>query len=530
MRKERRPDILPFRADDHILVVGLGRSGVAAARFLLGLGLKISVSEGGRAVAPASAAVAWLQERGVYCELGGHSPELFSSVDAIVVSPGVPLDIPALRTARRAGVPIIGELALAPAYLKTPVIAITGTNGKSTVTTLVGDLLRAAGLMAFVGGNLGVPLCEYLAGPQDDDWVVLELSSFQLDSAGDFRPRIGLLLNISPDHLDRYPDLAAYGAAKWRIFAHQEAEDYAIINLADPEIGRLAQLLPPRSACCAFSPAAGGSGAEHSGGKNLGENWCLTPISPPISPTPISPISQHPCDLPLVALARDEQGAGGQLSLELPGGGEEGERYELSGGSLAVEPNRQNAMAAILAARLAGCPPEAIRQGLAAFRPLPHRLALVATIAGVDFYDDSKATNIGAVISALQGMGQKVVLIAGGLDKGGDYALLLPVVREKVKALILIGSAREKMAAALGHAVPLSSATDLPTAVAAAFAMARPGEAVLLSPACASFDMFSGYVQRGEVFRKAVAELQESGGGTGGGRIAGCPTMEAMVV
>ncbi len=521
MRKEQRPDILPFQADDHVLVVGLGRSGVAAARFLLGLGLKISVSEGGRAVAPASTAVAWLQERGVYCELGSHSPELFCSVDAIVVSPGVPLDIPALRLARKAGVPIIGELALAPAYLKTPVIAITGTNGKSTVTTLVGDLLQAAGLRAFVGGNLGVPLCEYLVGPQEDDWVVLELSSFQLDSAGDFRPRIGLLLNISPDHLDRYPDLAAYGAAKWRIYAQQEAEDYAIFNLADPEIGRLARLLPPRSACCGF---------------------VRCPPPHPLTLEAVAPCEQHSAadggsagadylgDLSLVARACDEQGVGGGLTLELPGADGEGERYELTGSSLAVEPNRQNAMAAILAARLAGCSPEAVRQGLAAFRPLPHRLALVATIAGVAFYDDSKATNIGAVISALQGMGQKVVLIAGGLDKGGDYGLLLPVLREKVRAMVLIGSAREKMAAALGQAVPLSIAVDLPAAVRAAFALARPGEAVLLSPACASFDMFSGYVQRGEVFRQAVGELRESGGGASGGRASGCPVMEAMVL
>ncbi|MFH7321569.1 UDP-N-acetylmuramoyl-L-alanine--D-glutamate ligase [Desulfurivibrio sp. D14AmB] len=487
--------IVPFKATDHVLVVGLGRSGVAAARFLLGLGLKVSVSEGGQAGAAASSAVTWLLERGVHCELDGHSRELFTSVDAIVVSPGVPLDIPALAAARQAGVPIIGELALAPAYLQTPVIAITGTNGKSTVTTLVGELLRANGLQVFVGGNLGVPLCEYLAGPQDADWVVLELSSFQLDSAGAFRPRIGVLLNISPDHLDRYPDYAAYAASKWRIFAHQEGDDYAVINVVDREIKELLERRPLRARTVGF---------------NLGGK-----------PGPDSALADG---------AWDGGSAAGEpirLSLSSRGGGQE--NYELAATALAVEPNRQNAMAAILAARLAGCPPQAIRQGLAAFQPLPHRLALVATIAGVDFYDDSKATNIGAVISALQGMRQPVVLIAGGLDKGGDYRLLLPVLREKVKALVLIGSAREKMAAALASAVLTETAADLPAAVQTAFAQAAPGEAVLLSPACASFDMFSGYAQRGEVFRRAVADLRTVRGGSGP-LLRGCPVMAAILL
>jgi len=496
MDDRRGEKIVPFKATDHVLVVGLGKSGVAAARFLLGLGLKVSVSEGGRAVAPASSAVTWLLERGVHCELGDHSLELFTSVDAIVVSPGVPLNIPALAAARRAGVPIIGELALAPAYLRTPVIAITGTNGKSTVTTLVGELLRAAGFRAFVGGNLGVPLCEYLAGPQDADWVVLELSSFQLDSAGAFRPRIGVLLNISPDHLDRYPDYSAYAASKWRIFAHQEADDYAVTNAVDPEIKELLERMPPSARAVGF---------------NLDGK-----------PGPDSPLAEGAWS--------DGVAASEPIRLSLSSRGGERESYDLAATALAVEPNRQNAMAAVLAARLAGCSPRAIRQGLAAFQALPHRLTRVATIAGVDFYDDSKATNIGAVISALQGMRQPVVLIAGGLDKGGDYGLMLPVVREKVKALVLIGSAREKMAATLAAAVPTEAAADLPAAVRTAFALAAPGEAVLLSPACASFDMFSGYAQRGEVFRRAVAELQAVGGDPGPLLTLGCPVMAAILL
>ena len=526
MKRSTDQNLLPFQTGDHVLVVGLGKSGIAAARFLLGLGIRVSVSEGGRAVAPASEAVSWLQERGVYCELGGHSPELFSSVDAIVVSPGVPLDIPALRVARRAGVPIIGELALASSYLKTPVIAITGTNGKSTVTTLIGELLQAAGMKVFVGGNLGVPLCEYLAGPQDAQWAVLELSSFQLDSAGDFAPAIGLLLNISPDHLDRYPDYAAYGAAKWRLFAHQRPGDYALLNGDDPQTMALWRRQPPRSQVLFFNGRAGEACSAAvaeclaTGGSRPTADQLVTAGAVGQSgPEPVAPWSCGAAE-------------NGPLLLRLPGTAPEAqpEQYDLAGTVLAAEPNRQNAKAAILAARLAGAAPAAIARGLAAFAPLPHRLALVATVAGVDFYDDSKATNIGAVISALAGMRRPVVLIAGGLDKGGDYRLLLPAFRDKVKALVLIGSAREKMAAALREAVTIEEAADLPAAVQAAFALAAAGDAVLLSPACASFDMFSGYGQRGKVFRQAVAELQQNVAGGGGRAAHGCPVMmEAMV-
>lgn len=480
-----------------VLVVGLGKSGIAAVRFLLGQGAKVAVSEEGRSLPPDSTTLRWLRERGVYCELGGHSPELFAAVDTIILSPGVPLDLPALAAARRAGVAIIGELALAPAYLRTPVIAVTGTNGKSTVTTLIGDILQAGGQKVFVGGNLGTPLCEYLHGPQDADWAVLEVSSFQLDSAGCFRPQIGLLLNISPDHLDRYPDYSAYAAAKWRIFAHQQPADVAIINRDDQEITCLAAANPLAARVFAF-----------------GENGEVGPVGDDAQPAGS------------VALNR----TGSLLRIRLGKESEAVEKYELAGTELAVEPNRQNALAAVLAVRLAGCPPEAVRRGLEAFRPLPHRLALVAELDGVRFYDDSKATNIGAVISALQGLRGSVVLIAGGLDKGGDYRLLLPVLREKVKAMVLIGSARAKMAAALAEAVPATSAGDLAEAVKQAYQLAQPGEAVLLSPACASFDMFSGYAQRGEVFRRAVQELaREHSGGRSSGETGSSPVRAAVV-
>ncbi len=531
----------------HVLVVGLGKSGMAAARFLLARGVRVSVSEGGLAQAPVRRGVQWLQEKGVYCELGGHSPELFTSVDVVLLSPGVPLDLPALAAARRAGVPIIGELALAPAYLSSPVIAVTGTNGKSTVTTMIGDILQAAGNRVFVGGNLGTPLCEYLAGPQEADWVVLEVSSYQLDSAGAFCPEIGVLLNISPDHLDRYPDYAAYAASKWRLFAHQGRRQRAVINHDDPEIGHLLATAPPTAALFSFggggvagpyqAQALDASGQEETaavrdhGGKMVSARRAPQVVASGTAkrtsvrePAP-SPLSAVPCDR-LPAAGTEAEPAAGMIRVRAAAGSEEDEEYELAAG-LALEPNRQNALAAVLTARLAGCRPAAVARGLAAFKALPHRLALVATVDGVGYYDDSKATNIGAVNSALKGLVGPVVLIAGGLDKGGDYRLLLPVIREKVRAVVLIGSAREKMKAALAPEVPVLEADDLAAAVRAASSLASPGDAVLLSPACASFDMFTSYAHRGEVFRQAVGQLPATR--AGGGALPGhCPVMEAM--
>ncbi|MEW6594659.1 MAG: UDP-N-acetylmuramoyl-L-alanine--D-glutamate ligase [Thermodesulfobacteriota bacterium] len=479
-----------LKKGNHVLVVGLGKSGFAAVRFLLDQGMRVSVSEGGRAPHLDAEKMQWLQEKGVHCEVGGHSSELFAGVDAILLSPGVPLTLPALAAAREKDIPIFGELALARDYLRAPMVAITGTNGKSTATTLVGDLLRAAGKKVFVGGNLGTPLCEYLAGPQEAEWVVLEVSSFQLDTAGDFRPQVAILLNITPDHLDRYPSFAAYGDSKWSIFRHQQAGDVAILDGDDPEVGRL------------------------------------------LAEADADPASPH------ALLARrfvvGEQAAGigasmcGAVAQVRLAAGADAEEYDLGGTPLALAPNSHNAMTAIIAARCCGCPPEAIRRGLAAFAPLPHRLALVAEVGGVAYYDDSKATNIGAVVSALEGMQQPVVLIAGGLDKGGDYRLMREIVRQKVKAIVLIGSARQLMAAAFADMIPVVFAGGLEEAVGKARELAERGDVVLLSPACASFDMFENYAHRGEVFRQAVQALcsalrEVRGGGSP------CPIMEALV-
>jgi UDP-N-acetylmuramoylalanine--D-glutamate ligase len=452
----------------HVVIVGLGKSGFSAAKYLLQSGVRVSVSEGGRPDRLERGDLQWLQENGVPVETSGHSSELFLAADALLVSPGVPLTLPSLRLARQHGVPIFGELALAPDHLPGPVVAVTGTNGKSTVTALLGEIFSAAGRRPFVGGNIGVPLTDYLAGPREAGVVVLEVSSFQLDSAGDFRPDVAVLLNISPDHLDRYESFDAYAAAKFRIFAAQRPTDAAIINGDDPEItSRLA------SAAGSFRP-----------------------------PGRIYQFSQKP-----------RGGAGAFLQGEeviLTGlHGEEREAYSLTGTTLRMAPHAQNAMAAILAGRLQDCPAAAIHRALKSFSLLPHRLALVAEISGVRFYDDSKATNVGAVQAALQAMDRQVVLIAGGRDKGGDFSPLRREMGAKIKGVVLLGEAREKMAATFAGLVHLAMADGMMDAVRRAFLLAAPGEAVLLAPACASFDMFASYAERGRIFRECVAAMQQ---------------------
>lgn len=453
--------------DSRVVVVGLGRSGLAAVQLLRKMGVAVAVSESTPCAKLAPENLAWLATHGVSVECGGHSENLLTSADLIVLSPGVPLELPQLQSAIAAGVPVLGEMALACGLVETPIVAITGTNGKSTVTELVGAMFRAAEKRVFVGGNLGTPLSEYLLGVQDCEVLVLEVSSFQLDTAPGFAPEVAVLLNISPDHLDRYPDYEAYAASKFSLFAGQKASAAAILNRDDEELRkRLAGYpVPARQFFYGNAPGWSGRGAAI---------------------------------------------AGGEIMVSGLGPGQ-AEHYSLDGTDLGLEPNIHNAAAAILAARLLGCPPAAVRKALAGFRLLNHRLALVAEIDGVQYFDDSKATNIGAVAAALQGMSRPVLLIGGGRDKGGDYGLLHEIVREKVKGMVLIGEAREKMAASFAPITRVEMAASLEEAVRVASRLAGPGDAVLLSPACASFDMFSGYAQRGRVFREAVAALANSG-------------------
>jgi len=458
-----RETVAAIGAGSRVTVVGLGRSGLAAVRLLKKMGAEVAVSEGGSAEKIAPDTLGWLTAHGVEVECGGHSPEFFAGRDLVVASPGVPLDLAVLQTARAAGIPVLGEMALACGLVSTPIIAITGTNGKSTVTELVGEMFKAAGKAPFVGGNLGTPLSEYLLGQEECEVLVLEVSSFQLDTAPGFAPEVAVLLNISPDHLDRYPDYEAYAASKFALFAGQKSSGVAILNRDDAELmRRLADYpIPGRHYFYGQELSESGLGATVS---STGIRLCL--------------------------------GTGAPL-----------EEYSLANSNLAQEPNVHNSAAAILAARLLGCPAEAVRRALAGFQLLNHRLALVAEINGVQYFDDSKATNIGAVAAALEGMTRSVFLIGGGRDKGGDYGLLHQIVRDKVKALILIGEAREKMAASFAGVTRVELAESLEAAVAIAASLATAGEAVLLAPACASFDMFSSYTHRGRVFREAVGAL-----------------------
>jgi UDP-N-acetylmuramoylalanine--D-glutamate ligase len=447
-------------AGKRVLVVGLGRSGVAAANLCARLGAAVTVTDR-QPEAALAAAVAGLAP-GVARELGGHRASSFAAADLVVLSPGVP-PLPEVAAARRAGVPVTGELELAAAFVAAPVVAITGTNGKSTTTTLAGEMLAATGHPTFVGGNLGTPLCEAVGTPAAGagGFVVVEVSSFQLETAARFRPRVGVLLNITPDHLDRYAGIDDYAAAKARLFAAQTADDFAVLNIDDERVA------------------------------GIGHGLRATRV----------PLSTR---LPLDVGGWVE---GEELCLRLPGG--EREVYPAALPALVGRHNQENALAAALAARLSGATEEEVRAALQAFEPLPHRMTQVGDVDGVLYFDDSKGTNVGAVVAALDGFPRPVVLIAGGRDKGGSYQPLAEVLGRPGagRAVVVIGEAAARIEAALAGVLPVARAGSLPAAVAEAHALARPGDAVVLSPACSSFDMFRNYQERGDVFRAAVAAL-----------------------
>ena len=449
-----------------VLVVGLGRSGVAAARLCAARGAAVTVTDEKSAAALSSACAAL--DGQVRFELGGHQTSSFTSADVIVLSPGVPENAE-LRAARAAGVPILGELELSYRFVTAPVLAVTGTNGKSTTTSLLGAFLEESGRPTFTGGNLGVPLAEAVgsAATGSGGALVLEVSSFQLETVETFHPRVALCLNLSEDHLDRYPDYASYVAAKARIFERQGPEDWAVVNGAEDQLEcrRLVTRGRARVACFQSSGRPEGVGA-----------WL-------------------------------EEGA---LRLRLADGAEERvARDELR---LAGRHNVENALAALLAARLFGVELSVCRRALARFRGLPHRMELCAEASGVTFYDDSKATNVGSVVGSLTGFERTVILIAGGKDKGGDYGPLRALLGPTVRELVLIGAAADKMERSLAGIVPIHRAPDLPAAVALAAGLARSGEAVVLSPACSSFDMFQNYEERGRVFAAAARAHAERSG------------------
>jgi len=446
-------------AGKKVLVVGLGRSGLAAARLCRERGARVTATD-----LRAAEALGPLDLPGVALELGRHETATFVGSDLIVLSPGVP-ELPQVAAARAAGVEITGELELAARFVGATIVAITGTNGKSTTTSLAGAILAATGRPTFVGGNLGVPLCEAVgtpaAGPGGS--CVVEASSFQLETVEQFRPLVGVLLNITADHLDRYPDLEAYGRAKTNVFRAQTAADFAVINEDDELVERLTRAVPSRRVSLSTRrPLREGGWVE-----------------------------------------------GDSLCLRLPGG--ELERYPAAPPGLIGRHNQENALASLLAGRLAGASHPQALQALIAFRPLAHRMELVAESAGVAFFDDSKGTNVGAVVAALSGFPRPVVLIAGGRDKGGAYEPLAQAMKEVGRGVVVIGEAAERIAAALSPVVPVARAASMDEAVAQAAALARSGDAVVLSPACSSFDMFRNYEHRAQVFRAAVDKLAQRG-------------------
>jgi UDP-N-acetylmuramoylalanine--D-glutamate ligase len=442
------------------VVLGLGAAGLSTVKFLLVRGVRVAVSDLRSDDQIDPEILAYLQRMEVPLETGGHTAAFCTETDILVPGPGVPLNQQVIRAARELGLPVLGELALAADLFQAPVIAVTGSNGKTTVTSLIGALLQAAGKTPFVGGNIGTPLLEYFASPGLYDSVVLELSSFQLDLAGDFRPDIGVLLNISPDHLDRHGSLDAYTAAKLRIFSAQVADDIAILGGDDPVVATVAL-------------NAGVHGYWFGG-----DSRCAARV-----------------DEEMIHVDVEHRGMTRR------------ESYDLRGTKLHSSVNRLNAAAAILAAVLYDCEREAITSGLVSFAPPPHRMAEVAVIEGVRFINDSKATNIGALQAALAGCTAPVILIAGGRDKGSDYALLRDVVAARVKHLVLVGEAAPMMEAALGVAVATKVAASMGDAVRTAMAVAVVGDIVLLAPGCASFDMFSGYEERGRIFCEYVHRL-----------------------
>jgi len=445
-----------------VLVVGLGKSGLAAALFLRHKGAQVTVSDIRSAESLAKEIPALLEE-GIMVEAGGHGLLTFRRQDLIVVSPGVPLDTPEMVQARNLGLPIIGELELAARFLKGKILAITGSNGKTTTTALAGEILKEAGLPTLVAGNIGLPVVGVIDESTDDTWSVLEVSSFQLESTQEFHPAIAVILNITPDHLDRHGTFENYAMAKERIFAAQDASDRVVLNADNT-----------RAAQAAVNSKA--------------------------------PVFWFSIENPVKQGAWVEEGhvvyrgaADGDVEQIMP----------LVKIPLKGEHNVENVLAAVCAARLAGVSGNAIARAVEKFQAVEHRLEFVAAINSVEFYNDSKATNVDATAKAIAAFSGGIHLILGGKDKGSDYTALSPLLRTRVRAIYTIGSAAPKIESQLRGVVSIHSCETLANAVNAAATAARPGEVVLLAPACSSFDQFENYEQRGRLFKQLVAQRRD---------------------
>jgi UDP-N-acetylmuramoylalanine--D-glutamate ligase len=439
------------------LVVGLGKSGVASALFMKAHGARVTVSDT-KSGDELRNEIPVLLDHGITVETGGHGDRTFRGQDLIVVSPGVPVDAPPLVQARSLGETVIGEIELAAQFLPGPIVAITGSNGKTTTTTLTGEIMTAAGLPTLVGGNIGTPAISLAERAKPETVVVLEISSFQLETIQTFRPKIAVVLNVTPDHLDRHRTFEIYTDAKAKIFENQQGSDFAVLNADDPT-------------CVAMGNRTRAQLFWFSRQKEVQQGAWVRDGN---------------------IVFRDSQGQREILQVsEIP----------LKGAH-----NLENVLAAVCSGVLMGCAPEKVRQAVQDFKAVEHRLEFVATIGGVDYYNDSKATNVDATTKALESFPANIHLILGGKDKGSDYTVLNDLIRQRVKRIYTIGAAAGKIESQVKGA-EIVHAETLENAIRKAHATAQPGDVVLLAPACASFDQFKNYEHRGRVFKDIVLGL-----------------------
>ena len=444
-------------ASKRVLVVGLGKSGVASALFLKKHGARVTVSDT-KSGDELRNEIPVLLDHGISVETGGHGDRTFRGQDLIVVSPGVPIDAPPLVQARALGESVIGEVELAAQFLPGPIVAITGSNGKTTTTTLAGEIMTAGGFPTLVGGNIGTPAISLAERAKPDTVIVLEISSFQLETIQTFRPKVAVVLNVTPDHLDRHRTFEIYADAKARVFENQQPSDFAVLNADDPTCVSMAART--KAQVFWFSRQ---KEVQHGAWVRDGN-----------------------------ILFRDQSGQREILQVsEIP----------LKGAH-----NLENVLAAVATGVLMGCAPGKIRQAVRDFKAVEHRLEFVATIGGVDYYNDSKATNVDATIKALESFPANIHLILGGKDKGSDYSVLNDLLRQRVKGVYTIGAAAAKIESQI-KGPEVVHAETLENAIRKAHAAANPGDVVLLAPACASFDQFKNYEHRGKVFKEIVRGL-----------------------
>jgi UDP-N-acetylmuramoylalanine--D-glutamate ligase len=440
-----------------IVVIGMGKTGIATARFLASQGAKVAATD---EKPPGK----WgdefeLMAKGKWLEIGKYNTGILTDAAMVIPSPGVPPANNLLVAALKMKIPVISEIELAYRFLNVPIIAVTGTNGKTTTTTLLGEILKQSGKKVFVGGNIGNPLIGYVGKSTKNDFVVAEISSFQLQWVEKFHPYVSMLLNVTSDHINYHGSFAEYLCVKSRVFAKQTKDDFAILNAADPAQKGLAGKI--RAKIAQFS-----SEDEMESG---------------------------------IFLKNDK------IIFRMPDFGEE--VYPLNLIKLPGMHNVENVMAAIMAARFCGCPQESINACVADFRGLPHRIEFAGEKNSVKFYDDSKGTNVGSVVRALDTFSQPVILLLGGRDKDGDFETLKPKLTKKTKNIILFGEAQNRIASLIGDDVPKLKKPKLRDAIEAAYKNAKPGDIVLLSPGCASFDEFRDYKERGDYFKEVVRNL-----------------------